>query len=103
MKEQGNFINKESLILKGIEEELLGSDFSYSDFISVNELSKDDINIWSDIEEGNLPTIEQFEEYKEKALKSNPSGSTTYFVDYLSNKLTPYFLKEQYKNMKKVA
>ncbi len=103
MKEQENFINKKSEILKSLEEELLTSDFQYAIFISTNELSKDDKNIWSDIEKGNLPTIEQFQEYKEKALKNNPTGSTTYFVDYLSNKLTPYFLKEQYKNLKKVA
>ncbi len=103
MKEQENFINKESEILKSLEKELLSSDFPYAIFISTNELSKDDRNIWSYIEEGNLPTIEQFEEYKEKALKNNPTGSTTYFVDYLSNKLTPYFLKEQYKNLKKAS
>jgi hypothetical protein len=101
MKE--NFIDKESEILKSLEKELLSSDFPYAIFISTNELSKNDRNIWSDIEEGNLPTIEQFEEYKEKALKNNPSGSTAYFVDYLSNKLTPYFLKEQYKNLKKAS
>ena len=89
MKEQQEFyLDKESYISKTLEAELLTSD---------------DRNIWSYIEEGNLPTIEQFEEYKEKALKNNPTGSTTYFVDYLSNKLTPYFLKEQYKNLKKAS
>lgn len=104
MKEQQEFyLDKESYISKTLEAELLTSDFPYAFFISINELSKDDRNIWSYIEEGNLPTIEQFEEYKEKALKNNPTGSTTYFVDYLSNKLTPYFLKEQYKNLKKAS
>jgi len=103
MKEQEAYQDKESEILKSLERELLSSDFPYAIFISTNELSKDDKDFWSMLDSGEMPTQEQFNEYKEKALKSNPNGSTIYFVDYLSNKLTPYFLKEQYKNIRKVA
>lgn len=104
MKEQQEFyLDKESYISKTLEAELLTSDFPYAFFISINELSKEDKDFWFMLDSGALPTKEQFEEYKEKALKNNPSGSTVYFVDYLSNKLTPYFLKEQYKNLKKAS